>query len=146
MNAERLLDELVRDEGLRLAPYDDATGRTLRPGDALAGNVTIAVGLNLSAGISEAEARAWTRPRLRRAEADARRAVPSFDRLSDARQRALANMAFNLGLTRLLGFRNMLAAVAAGDFEAAAEEALASRWARQVGPRAARIAAMIREG
>jgi lysozyme len=55
-------------------------------------------------------------------------------------------MCFNLGMPRLRQFRNMLAALEAGDFETAAREALDSRWAGQVGARAERIAAQIRDG
>ena len=60
--------------------------------------------------------------------------------------RGLCNMAYNLGVPRLLGFERMWAALAAGDYERAADEALDSKWARQVGARAARVAALIREG
>jgi lysozyme len=55
-------------------------------------------------------------------------------------------MAFNLGLGRLRKFRKCLAALEAGDYDEAAAEALNSAWAAQVGARAQRIAAMIREG
>lgn len=73
-------------------------------------------------------------------------ALPWWRRLSEARRRALANMAFNLGIGGLLGFRRMLAALQASDYERAAAEALDSKWARQVGDRAERIAALIRAG
>ena len=69
-----------------------------------------------------------------------------FAALSPNRQRALVDMAFNLGRTRLAGFKAMWAALERGDYHAAAVEALNSKWARQVGPRAQRIAKMIREG
>lgn len=136
MNVPELLKELERDEGLRLHPYRDTVGK-----------LTIGIGRNLDdVGISEAEARFMLANDAARAERDARRALPSFDDLSDARKRALVNMSFNLGLPRLLGFKNMLAALAAGDYERAAAEALDSVWARQVGDRAERIVTMIREG
>ena len=66
--------------------------------------------------------------------------------MSDGRQRALANMAFNLGMPTLQRFSRMLRALEAGEYEAAAREALDSRWARQVGARAERIAELFREG
>lgn len=49
-------------------------------------------------------------------------------------------------MPRLRQFRNMLACLQVEDYEGAAREALDSRWANQVGDRARRIAAMIREG
>jgi lysozyme len=62
------------------------------------------------------------------------------------RQRALAEMCFNLGVGRLLGFHRMLADLEAAKFAAAADEALASAWHAQVGKRAERLAEAIRAG
>jgi lysozyme len=59
---------------------------------------------------------------------------------------ALINMCYNLGITRLLGFKRMIAALAMNDYRTAALEALDSRWATQVGDRAKDVACMIREG
>ncbi|MFQ5421037.1 MAG: hypothetical protein ACE5EY_11830, partial [Anaerolineae bacterium] len=56
------------------------------------------------------------------------------------------NMAFNLGRTRLARFGKMWAAIHIGDYALAAEEMLDSRWARQVGERAHRLAEMMRDG
>jgi len=53
-------------------------------------------------------------------------------------------MAFNLGGPRLAGFTRLRAAVRRGDWQAAAAEALDSRWATQTGHRATEIAAMLR--
>lgn len=75
--------------------------------------------------------------------------VDNFDWFADldrVRQRALANMAFNLGLPGLRTFTNMLGALKAGDYTKAHKEALNSLWAGQVGQRAVRIAKMLRDG
>ena len=80
------------------------------------------------------------------AAADLDRALPWWRGLSEARRRALLNMAFNLGLPRLLGFTAMLADLESGDFAGAARETIDSRWARQVGARAQRIATLLAEG
>jgi len=53
-------------------------------------------------------------------------------------------MAFNLGAPRLAKFHKMRAAIAADDWQAAAAEALASKWAGQVPRRAAEIARLLR--
>jgi lysozyme len=55
-------------------------------------------------------------------------------------------MCFNLGVTRLGGFVNTLAAMKRGDYEAAADGMMKSLWASQVGRRAQRLAKMMREG
>lgn len=131
-----LLTDLIRDEGLRLKPYRDSVGK-----------LTIGIGRNLEdVGISEAEARILARNDLAGAERDLDRNVPWWRNFSEARQRALLNMTFNLGWPHLSGFKNMLLALEAEDFEAAAAEALDSKWARQVGERASRIAQLIKEG
>ena len=69
-----------------------------------------------------------------------------YKNLSDARQRVLVNMCFNLGLTRLLGFKKFLAALEAEDWDRAAEEMLDSKWAVQVGPRSTRLRDLLLEG
>ena len=66
--------------------------------------------------------------------------------LDEVRQRVIVNMAFNLGVTGLLGFRNTLAHVKAKQWDKAAAGMLASKWAKQVGKRADRLAAMMRLG
>ena len=52
---------------------------------------------------------------------------------------SLVNMIFNLGRTRLRGFRRMNIAISAGDWKEAAKEGRDSRWYFQVGNRAERL-------
>jgi len=52
-------------------------------------------------------------------------------------QLALLDMAYNMGVSRLLTFKRMFAALDAGDWETAADELLDSRYAKQVSERAA---------
>jgi lysozyme len=148
MDTAKLRDELARDEGVRLTVYDDATGEEIVAGSRVQGHPTIGVGRNLTAarGISQDECDALLDGDIRSVTAELDRELPWWTGLSDARQRALANMSFNLGMPTLKQFRNMLSALEAGDFDTAAREALDSRWARQVGARAERIARQFREG
>lgn len=131
----KLEKELARDEGLRLKPYLDTVGK-----------LTIGYGRNLDDnGISEGEALFM----LRNDIATSRRELSAytwFRQLDESRQGAIINMHFNLGLPRLLTFRKMIAALDRGDYERAADEALDSRWASQVGERAVRIANILRKG
>jgi lysozyme len=53
-------------------------------------------------------------------------------------------MCFNMGEGNLKKFKNMIAAIEALDMDQAAEEALDSRWAQQVGQRANRLAEKLR--
>ena len=55
-------------------------------------------------------------------------------------------MNFNLGIEKLSEFHEMIAALKEKNYNLAAESALSSLWAKQVGQRAIDIAAMIKEG
>ena len=136
MNYEQLKKELIRDEGLRLVPYRCSAGK-----------LTIGVGRNLDdVGITESEAMHLLVNDIMRSKNATLTIIPDLLELSEQRQRVLVNMCFNLGPWGLRNFRKMLAAIAERDFSRAADEMLDSKWARQVGPRATRLAKMMRDG
>ncbi len=99
-------------------------------------------------GITEAEAEMLLANDLARFEAAAQRVVgeETWSLLNQVRREALIEMAFNMGAGNLAKFRRMLAALSEEDYGGAADEALSSRWAEQVGKRADRIADRIRTG
>jgi lysozyme len=131
-----LREQLIRDEGRRLRPYRDSVGK-----------LTIGVGRNLDdVGISPAEADFLLDNDIARATAEVRTFLPWTETLDEVRREALVNMAFNLGIGGLLGFRLMLAALRGGDYASAAAEVLESRYAQQVGPRAHRVSKQIETG
>lgn len=72
--------------------------------------------------------------------------VSFFYQLDDERQYALLDMCFNMGIKRLLGFKRMLNAMLIGDYRGAAKECLMSKYAKDVGKRAQRIARLIETG
>ena len=123
-------------ENGRHMPYEDAVGKT-----------TIGFGRNIEdRGITESEAQTllWNDVELVIEQLD--KNLPFFNDLSENRRYALIDMCFNLGLTRFMGFAKMLTALELKDYEKASEEALDSKWAKQVGSRANRDATMIKEG
>jgi hypothetical protein len=70
-----------------------------------------------------------------------------FDRLNDVRQNVLIEMSFQMGVDGLLGFHDMLDAITAQDWAAAAREGLDSKWARIDSPdRARELMEMLRTG
>jgi lysozyme len=73
-------------------------------------------------------------------------ALPWIEALDPVRQAALVNMAFNLGVPRLLKFELMLAALRVKDYELASVQALESTWAEQVKGRALRLADQLLRG
>lgn len=130
------MQQLMRDEGLELHPYPDTTG-----------HLTIGYGRNLTDnGISRAEAAMMLSNDVDTAIADTLKAFPWVERLDGARQAVVYNMAFNLGIGKLKGFRNTLKAIERGDYEAAAAGMRASLWARQTKTRAARLSAQMESG
>src|SRR5262249_37616039 len=76
-----------------------------------------------------------------------RAAIPGFDQITNVgRQVVLADMMFNLGPSRFGQFQNMIAAVNANDWAAAADEMQDSAWYGQVGGRAVRDVTGMRNG
>lgn len=130
MQINQIISDLERDEGVRLKPYLDTVGKT-----------TIGIGRNLTDnGITAAEAKVLLQNDLFRVANELDRVAPWWREMSQVRQNALVNMAFNLGLPRLLTFKKMMVALENGNFEIAWAEAMGSKWAAQVGERANRIA------
>lgn len=66
--------------------------------------------------------------------------------LNDARQAVLLGMAFQMGIGGLLGFKNTLKMIQAGDWQGAANGMLSSLWARQTPRRARRMSDQMRTG
>jgi len=153
MDQVLLEQELIRDEGLAHR-RPDRPGRLFAYRDS-AGKATIGAGRNLDdKGISDDEAMTLLRDDIAEHMALLDRELPWWREMSEARQRVLANMGFNLGVGptpeqpegKLLTFTNTLAAMQRGDYEAAANGMSASAWAKQVGIRATRLVEMMREG
>lgn len=136
----RLRSQLMVDEGLRLKPYLDTVGK-----------LTIGYGRNLDdRGISVVEAQYLLDNDINRTIHDLVGAFPWFVELDPVRQATLVNMTFNMGLgsdTRgLRSFKNTLRAIEEGRYTDASDGMRRSKWARQVGLRAERLARMMESG
>lgn len=143
---ERLADQLIEHEGLRLAVYDDATGKPIEKGDTLQGNPTIGVGRLLTddRGISHEEAKTLLMNDLvwvaKKAET-----YGFWHRLDPVRQMVIMNMIFNMG-NRFDQFKKMIAAIEVGDYIEASAQMLDSNWARTVKGRAVHLAEQMKTG
>lgn len=124
---------IAQDEGFRSRPYKDSQGV-----------LTIGYGLNLDEGITQDEAEWLLEQRVGRAIKDCYYRIPFMAKLDDSRQYVLINMAYNMGISRLLGFSKMLLAIENGDYKEAAREMLDSLWAKQVPARAERLTAIMK--
>lgn len=72
--------------------------------------------------------------------------LPWWRSLSEPRRAVIIGMAFQLGVTGLLGFRQTLKAIKAGDYALAAQNMLISKWAQQTAGRAKRMAKQLETG
>lgn len=143
---EALLADLQRDEGVRLFPYDSGTGELIRPGHLMIGNVTVGVGRDLNThGLTLPEALAWEASDAGEAY-DSLAKMSWFQPLDMDRKRVLVEMAFNIGAQGVAQFSMMIGALRREDWAEAATEMLASRWAKQVGGRANRLAEIMKNG
>jgi lysozyme len=134
----RLRDMIKRHEGVETHCYKDHLGlETIGVGRCIAEG---------SLGLSDDEIDYLLDNDIVRCIKELTRSLPWFGSLDDVRKEALIDLCFNLGLTRLLGFKKALAAIEVSDWDTAKVELLDSRWATQVGNRAQEIAEMIRTG
>ncbi len=154
---ERIKEQLVRHEGLRLKPYRCTAGKltTKRNG------FPIRSGMTDDCGISQTEAYVLLENDIQNCQKQLLDEIPeTYDSLDEIRKSVLLNMCISipqsrfaplrepcyLGINGLLGFKNTLAFIQAGDWERAANGMLASKWAKQVGLRAIELSELMRKG
>lgn len=112
-----------------------------------AGKYTIGVGHNIEdLGISEEVEELLLQQDIEIAEKQVKNAVKCYNTLSEARQYVLVDMCFNIGISKLMEFKRMLAALDKGDYKTAAKEMLDSKWSTQVKSRANYLACVMQSG
>lgn len=139
MIEDQLEDQLRRDEGEKLSTYQDHLGFW-----------TIGYGRMIDArkggGISKDEATMLLRNDITRVRVELLQRLPWFVHLNPVRQGVLMNMTFQMGINGVMAFQQTLAKVQSGDYIAAADCMLQSKWATQTPERAKRLAIQMREG
>jgi lysozyme len=131
---EILKTQLVIDEGKRNKMYLDTKQIP-----------TIGVGHNLrDVPISDRAVQVILEDDIALAEAETRKLIPVFNRLSEERKAVVVNMMFNMGYPVFSKFKRTLALINAHRYSEAADEMLQSDWAKQVGQRAIRLANAMR--
>ena len=134
----KLVEMIKRHEGVRPKVYMCS-----------AGYETIGVGRNIAEsglGLSDDEIEYLLANDIERVKGELSDTYFWFNGINEARQDAMIDICFNLGLTRLRGFVKALEAMSREQFDIAADEFMDSRWASQVGNRAVRVTEMIRTG
>jgi lysozyme len=119
-----------------LKPYRDQVGK-----------LTIGVGRNLDdEGITTTKPITCSRTTCKQSCTPCVVADVAVISLDPIRRAVLVNMAFNMGINGLLGFKHTLELVRTGNYADAADAMLNSKWAEQVGPRAKRLSEQMRTG
>lgn len=161
MDKQKLMTALETDEGLRLFPYQCTASRwTIGVGKNIQDNPLtltelIFIGIKERSfdgvlaelkqkGISRGDAMYLLENDVDKVISQLKKALPWFDSKPDAVQRVIANLCFNIGITRLLEFKRTLALIKADKYEDAAREMLNSKWANQVGSRATRLSNLLK--
>ncbi len=142
--------ELIKKhEGLRLKPYKDTLGFwTVGYGRCLDTKPLTDVERNIVGnpfdGISICEAEYLLDNELNEVIDKLEKQLYFFVSLPDKVKVVLVDMAYNLGISGLLKFRQTLEYISKGNYSLAADEMLKSKWAKQVGYRAVELSNMIR--
>ena len=138
---EKLFEQLKIDEGVVYEIYNDhlgyptfGVGHLIKESDPEFGEPV---------GTSVTEERVWTcfdgDVDIALSECVALYGEREFGELPSEVKQIVVNMMFNMGRTRLSGFKKFNAAIAEGDWKTAAIEGRDSRWYRQVTNRAERL-------
>lgn len=137
--ASQIVRQLRADEGVEGSAYQDHLGFW-----------TIGVGRLIDArkgaGLADDEINYLLNNDINRRIAALDKRLSWWRKLDDARQGVLLNMAFQMGVDGLLAFKNTLALVEAGRYDAAAAGMMNSKWATQTPARAKRLAQQMRTG
>lgn len=127
---------LARHEGFNGRLYKDSMGLdTIGYGRCIATNP-----------LTKDEALYLMQQDIARARTDLVASFAWFADLDPIRQAALIDLCFNVGISGLLGFKKMVSALAAKDYDSAAAELMNSRYALQVGSRAKELSQMLKTG
>lgn len=136
---KELSKQLEREEGRVRYAYQDHLGYW-----------TIGIGRLIDkrkgGGLSDEEIDYLLTNDIERVQKELLKKLPWATQLSPARLGVLIGMAFQMGVDGLLGFKNTLAMIKAGDYEGAANGMGNSKWARQTPARAKRMAEQMRSG
>ena len=144
MNKDQLREELAADEGCKYEIYLDHLGLpTFGIGHLIIDSDPEAT-KDVGDPVSDDRVKECFDKDVESVISDCKRLYDDFDELPSECQEIIANMMFNMGLTRLSKFKGMKAGVDARDWNKAADEMVDSKWYRQVTNRAERLVQRMR--
>ena len=139
MDRNKLIKEIIFDEGYKTETYEDHLGFLTLGVGHLVLDTDPEFGKPVGTPVSEERIRDCLNKDIDTVCNELDRNLHWWRGLNDNKQRVMVNMGFNLGYPRLSKFKNFLAAMQKNDFETAAIEMMDSKWATQVGKRAERL-------
>ena len=144
MDLEKLREELELDEGCKYEIYLDHLGYpTFGIGHLITENDP-EYGWEVGASIDTVRVHEAFESDIEGVLSDCAKLYSDFGDLPEEAQRVIANMMFNMGLTRLSKFKNMKLSVDARNWDVAADEMVDSKWYYQVPNRADRLVERMR--
>ena len=155
-NRDELVKMIAIHEGIVLSVYQDHLGintvgigrnlddRGITDGELLFMNKTMDD--IYDNGLTEEEAYYLCMNDIAIVEKELLASKPIVNRLNAVRQMILIDMAFNMGVPRLMQFKNMWLAIEKVNYLLACEEMIDSRWAGQVGSRAMKLSVAMKNG
>ena len=151
---ESLYLQLLQHEGTRQYSYKDRDGRSIGIGfnlnDKDNQRILADMGYNVQnviAGkvrLTEPVIRELYETSVAKATKDANKWIPNLSEQPEDVQKAVIDMSFNLGATKLGGFVKTRDAIINKDYKEAAKQMMDSNWAKQVGKRANTLSEMVR--
>ena len=139
MNIDKLMKELIMDEGYKYEIYLDHLGYPTMGVGHLITEKDEEYEKPVGTPISEDRIKECLENDIKIVCDELDMKEPWWRNLDDNRQRVLANMCFNLGYPRLSKFKRFIAAMHTSQWESAAVEMMDSKWSGQVGDRAVRL-------
>lgn len=142
MNIDKLKKQIIANEGMRKTAYKDTLN-----------NWTIGVGhlirlpdeeYLLDKELTDMEVDQILTTDLNQAIDDARKFIDA-ESINEEAFHVVVDMAFNLGLPKLMAFQNFQAALRENDYVKASFEMLDSLWAKQLPNRSKRLAKQMRD-
>ena len=129
MNIDKLMNELIMDEGYKYEIYLDHLGYPTLGVGHLITEKDEEHGKPVGTPVSEDRIKECLDNDIKIVCEELDMKEPWWRSLNDNRQRVIANMCFNLGHPRLSKFKKFIGAMQISDWETAAVEMMDSKWA-----------------
>jgi len=145
MNIEQLKETLKIDEGVVYEIYNDHLGYATFGIGHLVLETDPEHGQTVGTPVSEERVNECFEKDVQTVIEDCKKLHDGWDGYPQEVKQVIANMMFNMGLTRLSKFKNHNAALQSGNWKEAAKEGRDSRWYKQVTNRAERLMKRLEE-